>query len=55
MINSSHVIYINQHKQIHMGTRTYHVCNILFNLTIMLDSLIIMDIFTFDLSHDGHT
>jgi hypothetical protein len=37
-----------------MGTHIYHMCNILFDLTIMLDFLVIMDIATFDISHDGH-
>jgi hypothetical protein len=54
MINSSYASCINQHKQIPIGTHIYHVCNILFDLTIMLDFLIIMDIDTFDISHDGH-
>jgi hypothetical protein len=39
MANYSHRSCVNQHKQI-------HVCNILFNLTIMLDFLIITDIAT---------
>ncbi len=53
MTNSSHVSCINQHRQIHVGTHIYHMCNILFDLIAMLDFLIIMDIATFDLSHDG--
>jgi hypothetical protein len=48
------LIVINQHKQIHVGTHIYHVCNILSNMTIMLDFLIIMDIATFDVNHDEH-
>jgi len=54
MTNFSHVSCINQHKQIHAGTHIYHVCNILFNLTIMLDFLVIMDIAIFYASHDEH-
>jgi len=54
MTNFSQVSCINQHKQIHVGTHIYHVCNILSNLIIMLDFLIIMDIATFDVSHDEH-
>jgi len=54
MTNSNHVSYINQHREIHVDTHTYHVCNILFDLTIMLDFLIITDIATFDLSHNEH-
>ncbi len=54
MTNCNHVSYISQHRQIHMGTHIYHVCNILFGLIIMLDFLIITDIVTFDLSNDGH-
>ncbi len=50
MINSSHVSYISQHRQIHI----YHVCNILYDLTINLDFLIITDIVTFDINHDEH-
>jgi hypothetical protein len=47
MTNSSHVSWISQHRQI-------HVCNILFDLTIMLIFFVIIDIATFDLNHDGH-
>jgi hypothetical protein len=54
MTNFSHVNCISQHRQIHMGTHIYHVCNMLFDLTIMLDFKIITDIATFDLCHDGH-
>ncbi len=54
MTNYSHVSCINQHKQIHLGIRIYHVCNTLFDLTIILMFLVIMDITTFDVSHDGN-
>jgi len=54
MTNSSYVNCISQHRQIHVGTHIYHVCNILFDLVIMLDFLIITDIATFDFRHDGH-
>ncbi len=47
MTNSNNVSCINQHRQIHM-------CNILYDLTIMLICFVIIDIATFDLSHDGH-
>jgi hypothetical protein len=47
MSNSSHVSCINQHRQI-------HVCNILFDLTIIYLFLVITTIATFDLTHDGH-
>jgi hypothetical protein len=46
MTNSSHGYCVSQHRQIHM-------CNILFNLIIMLNVLVIIDIATFDISHDG--
>ncbi len=52
MTDCSHVNCISQGRQIHMGTHTYHMCNILFNLAIMLDFFIITDIATFDLSHN---
>jgi len=54
MTNSSHVSCISQHRQIHVDTHIYHVCNILSNLIIMLEFLVLMDIVTFDLSHDEH-
>jgi flagellin-specific chaperone FliS len=54
MTNSSQVNCISQNRQIHMGTHIYHMCNILSNLTIMLDFLVITDIATFDFSHDEH-
>ncbi len=54
MTNFSHVNCINQNRQIHVGIHIYHVCNILFDLTIMLDFLVIMNIATFNVSHDGH-
>jgi hypothetical protein len=54
MTNCNLVSYISQHRQIHMGTHIYHVCNILFGLIRMLDFLVITDIVTFDLSNDGH-
>ncbi len=54
MTNSGHVNCINQHRQMHISTHIYHVCNILFDLTIMPNFLIIMNIATFDLNHDGH-
>jgi hypothetical protein len=54
MTNSSHVSCRSQHRQIHVATNIYHVCNILFDLTIMLDFLVITDIAIFDFSHDGH-
>jgi hypothetical protein len=54
MTTTNHVSCISQHRQIHVGTHIYHICNILIDLTIMLDFLIIMDIATFDFSHDGH-
>jgi hypothetical protein len=50
--NFNHVSYINQHRQIHSGTHIYHMCNILSNLIIILNFLVIMNIATFDLSHD---
>jgi hypothetical protein len=52
--NFNHVSCISQHKQVHMSTRIYHMCNMLYDFTIMLDFLVIMDIATFDVSHDGH-
>jgi hypothetical protein len=54
MTTTNRVSCISQHRQIHVGTHIYHICNILFDLTIMLDFLITMDIATFDFSHDGH-
>ncbi len=54
MTNFSHVNCISQHKQIHVGTCTLHVCDILFDLIIRLDFLVITDIATFDLNHCGH-
>jgi predicted nuclease of restriction endonuclease-like (RecB) superfamily len=54
MTNSSHVSCINQHKQIYMDTRIYHVCKTLSNLIIMLKFLVIMEITSFDFRHDGH-
>jgi hypothetical protein len=54
MTNFSHVTCISRDRQIHMGTHIYHMCNILSNLIIMLDFLVIMDIGTFNLSHDEH-
>ncbi len=54
MTNSSHVSCINQHRKIHVGNHIYHICNILFNLTIMLDFLVITNIATFDFNHDRH-
>jgi hypothetical protein len=54
MTNSNNVSCINQHRQIHVGTHIYHMCNILSDFTIMLDFLIVMDIVTFDFNHDGH-
>jgi hypothetical protein len=54
MTNFSHVSCINQHKQIHVGTHIYHVCDILSNLTIMLDFLVIMVIVIFYVNHDEH-
>jgi hypothetical protein len=54
MINSNHANCISQHRQIHVGTHIYHMCNILSNFTIMLDFLIVTNIVTFDLNHDGH-
>ncbi len=52
MINFNHISYINQHKQIHMGTHIYHMCNILSNLIIMLEFLIITNIVNFDVAHE---
>ncbi len=49
MTNCSHVNYINQRKQIHIGNHTYHMSNILSSLIIMLGFLVIMNITTFDL------
>ncbi len=54
MTNSSHVNCISQDRQIHRGTHIYPMCNILSNLTIMLDFLVIIDIATFDLSYNEH-
>ncbi len=54
MTNSNHVSCISQHRQIHVGTHIYHMCNILFDLTIMLECLVILDIAIFDFSHDEH-
>jgi hypothetical protein len=54
MTNFSHVSCTSQNRQMHMGTHIYHMCNILSNLTIMQDFLVIMDIATFDLTHDKH-
>jgi len=50
MTNYSHVGWISQHKQIHVGIHIYHMCNMLFNLIIMLDFLIITNILTFYVS-----
>jgi hypothetical protein len=52
--NFNHVSCISQHKQVHMNICIYHICNILFDLTIMLEFFVITDIITFDVSHDGH-
>ncbi len=52
MTNTSHVGCISQHKQIHLGIYIYHVCNTLFDLTIILIFLVIMDNITFNVSHD---
>ncbi len=41
-------------RKVHMSIHSYHMCNMLFDLTIMLDFLVITDIATFDVSHDGH-
>jgi len=54
MTNSNHVSCISQHRQIHLGIRIYHVRNTLFDLTIILNFLVIMDITTFDVNHDGN-
>jgi hypothetical protein len=54
MTNFSDANCINQNRKIHMGTHIYHMCNILFNLIIMLDFLVIMNIATFNVNHDGH-
>ncbi len=54
MTKSNYVSCISQHRQIHVGTHIYHVCKILFDLTIMLEFLVIIDIATFDLSYDAH-
>ncbi len=54
MINYNHVNCISQHKQIHVGTHSYRVCNILSDLTIMLDFLVITDIVILDPGHDEH-
>jgi hypothetical protein len=54
MTNFNHVSCINQHRQVHMNTHIYHVCNILFDLIRMLDFFVITDFVTFDVSHDGH-
>jgi hypothetical protein len=35
-----------------MNTHIYHVCNILFDLTIMFDFLFIINIVTFDVNHE---
>jgi hypothetical protein len=43
---------MSQHRQVHMSTHIYQVCNILFDLTIMLDFLIITSIITFDVSNE---
>jgi hypothetical protein len=37
-----------------MGTHIYHVCNILFDLIMMLNFLVITNIATFDFCHDEH-
>jgi hypothetical protein len=52
--NFNHVSCTSEHKQVHTSTCIYHMCNTLSHLTIMLDFLVIMDIATFDVSHDGH-
>jgi hypothetical protein len=54
MTNFSHVSCRSQHRQILGAINIYHVCNILYDLTIMLDILVITNIATFDFSHDGH-
>jgi hypothetical protein len=54
MTNYNHVDCISQHKQIHVCTHIYHVCNIFANMIMMLDFLVIMNIVTFDLNHDEH-
>ncbi len=54
MTNSSHVSCVSQHRQIHLGIHIYHMCNTLFDLTIILNFLLVMDITTFDVSHDGN-
>jgi hypothetical protein len=55
MINFSLVNCINEHRQIHVGTHNLpHVQQFLFDLTIMLYFLVIININTFDLSCDGH-
>ncbi len=50
--NLNHFCYIIQQRQAHMNIHIYHVYNILFDLTIMLDFLIITNIATFDVSHE---
>jgi len=50
----SHVSCISQYRQVHVGTHIYHVYNILYDLTLMLDFLVITNIATVDLNHDGH-
>jgi len=54
MTNSSHVSYINHHKQIYVGTHIYYMCSILYDLIITLDFVDITDIVAFNFSHDGH-
>jgi len=54
MTNSSHVNYINHHKQIYVGTHIYYMCSILYDLIITLDFVDITDIVAFNFSHDGH-
>jgi len=47
------VVLVNIYK-IHLGICIYHMCNTLFDLTIILIFLVIMDITIFDVSHDGN-
>jgi hypothetical protein len=54
MINFSYVSCISQHKQVHVNTQIYHMCNIFFDLITMQNKLVITDITTFDINHDAH-